>query len=124
MNCNIRNLIYCLRNFFWYDAVNEIVTMFDERAKKRRHRKNQYYRRCLFGINTGNLIGGVIGKTKFIYDVWGDTVNVASRMESTGEAMKIHVTDITYEQVKSAIKYSDRKEIEVKGKDPMTTCYL
>ncbi len=44
------------------------------------------------GINSGSLIAGVIGKTKFIHDIWGDTVNVASRMESSGETSKIHVS--------------------------------
>ena len=73
------------------------------------------------GINTGNLVAGVIGKLKFIYDIWGDTVNVASRMESTGEAMKIHVTETTYNQTKDSFDYSEGIEIEVKGKGKMKT---
>ncbi|MEM9245439.1 MAG: adenylate/guanylate cyclase domain-containing protein, partial [Cyanobacteria bacterium P01_F01_bin.153] len=52
------------------------------------------------GINTGAAIAGVIGKTKFIYDLWGDTVNVASRMESHGEPGRIQVTESTYERLK------------------------
>ena len=57
------------------------------------------------GINSGNLIAGVIGKTKFVYDIWGDTVNVASRMESSGESSKIHVSEFTRQLTKDAIKY-------------------
>ncbi|MCR5698124.1 MAG: adenylate/guanylate cyclase domain-containing protein [Treponemataceae bacterium] len=76
------------------------------------------------GINSGNLVGGVIGKTKFIYDVWGDTVNVASRMESTGEAMKIHITESTYNQIKDEINISDSREMEVKGKGKMNTYFM
>ena len=76
------------------------------------------------GINTGNLVGGVIGKSKFIYDIWGDTVNVASRMESTGEPMKIHVTHSTYLLTKQNFAYSEGVEIEVKGKGMMKTYFL
>jgi DNA-binding transcriptional LysR family regulator len=76
------------------------------------------------GINTGNLVAGVIGKTKFIYDIWGDTVNVASRMESTGEPMKIHVSEETYEQTKEKFVYGNSIDIEVKGKGLMKTYFL
>ncbi|MBP5283310.1 MAG: hypothetical protein J6Y93_01415, partial [Treponema sp.] len=76
------------------------------------------------GINTGNLVAGIIGKSKFIYDVWGDTVNVASRMESTGEPMKIHVTENTYRQTKQEFDYSKGIELAVKGKGMMNTYFL
>ena len=76
------------------------------------------------GINTGNLVAGVIGKSKFIYDIWGDTVNVASRMESTGESMRIHVTESTYQQTKEQFAYSEGIEVEVKGKGMMKTYFL
>ncbi len=76
------------------------------------------------GINTGNLVAGVIGKSKFIYDIWGDTVNVASRMESTGEPMKIHVTETTYLQTQDQFAYSEGIEVEVKGKGKMKTYFL
>ena len=76
------------------------------------------------GINSGNLVAGVIGKSKFIYDIWGDTVNVASRMESTGEPMKIHVTESTYEQTKDLFQYSEGVDLEIKGKGQMKTYFL
>lgn len=76
------------------------------------------------GINTGNLVAGVIGKTKFIYDIWGDTVNVASRMESTGEPMRIHVSENTYEQTKDLFDYGEAVEVAVKGKGDMKTYFL
>ena len=76
------------------------------------------------GINTGDLVAGVIGKSKFIYDIWGDTVNVASRMESTGLPMKIHVSQATYEQTKDSFSYGESIEVEVKGKGKMNTYFL
>ncbi len=75
------------------------------------------------GINSGPLVAGVIGKTKFIYDIWGDTVNVASRMESTGIPMKIHVTEATKAQTSRLFQYSEH-ETDVKGKGMMKTYFL
>lgn len=76
------------------------------------------------GINSGNLIAGVIGKTKFVYDIWGDTVNVASRMESSGETSKIHVSENTMELLKGAVSASAPVEMEIKGKGVMKTFFL
>ena len=76
------------------------------------------------GINSGNLIAGVIGKTKFVYDIWGDTVNVASRMESSGETSKIHVSEFTRNLTRDTIQYSDPVEMEIKGKGVMKTYFL
>jgi PAS domain S-box-containing protein len=76
------------------------------------------------GINTGMVVAGVIGTKKFIYDLWGDAVNIAYRMESTGEAGKIQVTQATYEQLKDKYCLEKRGSIEVKGKGEMTTYWL
>jgi class 3 adenylate cyclase/GAF domain-containing protein len=76
------------------------------------------------GIHTGQAIAGVIGTKKFIYDLWGDTVNVASRMESQGVAGCIQVTEATYQLLKHKYQLKQRSAINVKGKGEMITYLL
>ena len=76
------------------------------------------------GINSGKLIAGVIGKTKFVYDIWGDTVNVASRMESSGETSRIHVSESTMALLKGEIGSVESVDMEIKGKGVMKTYFL
>jgi len=75
------------------------------------------------GIDTGSVVAGVIGQAKFSYDLWGDTVNTASRMESHALAGTIQVTERTYESLKDRFELRRRGAIEVKGKGQMN-CYL
>jgi PAS domain S-box-containing protein len=76
------------------------------------------------GINTGAVIAGVIGKKKFAYDLWGDAVNTASRMESHGLPGKIQVTEVTYQRLHQHYVFEPRGAIEVKGKGTMQTYWL
>ncbi|NER96326.1 MAG: PAS domain S-box protein [Symploca sp. SIO1B1] len=76
------------------------------------------------GINTGPVVAGVIGVSKFIYDLWGDAVNTASRMESHGVAGKIHLTASTYKYLRDKYLFEDRGQITVKGKGEMSTYFL
>ena len=76
------------------------------------------------GINSGPVVAGVIGVSKFTYDLWGDTVNVAARMEVTGVGGCIQVTDVTYELLKDKYVFEKRGVIPVKGKGDMITYWL
>ncbi|MEM9486511.1 MAG: adenylate/guanylate cyclase domain-containing protein, partial [Cyanobacteria bacterium P01_F01_bin.116] len=76
------------------------------------------------GINTGVVVAGVIGTKKFIYDMWGDAVNIASRMESSGKPGKIQVTAATYELLKEKYVLERRGLVKVKGRGDMETYWL
>jgi adenylate cyclase len=76
------------------------------------------------GIHTGPVTAGVIGRKKFAYDIWGDTVNTASRMESQGVAGQIQVTTTTYKRLQNKFSFTERGLVEIKGKGRMQTYFL
>ncbi|HEY0097941.1 MAG TPA: adenylate/guanylate cyclase domain-containing protein [Pyrinomonadaceae bacterium] len=76
------------------------------------------------GINTGPVVAGIIGTSKFIYDLWGDAVNTASRMESHSTPGRIQVTASTFERLRHAYLFEPRGTINVKGKGDMSTYFL
>jgi adenylate cyclase len=95
-------------------AAFEIAAFVDETKKDESNSKLTFDVRI--GINTGPVVAGVVGTKKFAYDIWGDTVNVASRMESMSEGGKINITKNTYELIKSDFECEYRGEIEAKNR--------
>lgn len=80
--------------------------------------------RIRIGISTGLVVAGVIGWKKFAYDLWGDTVNIASRMESHGIPGNIQVSESTYQRLKGIYIFEERGEVEIKGKGKMKAYFL
>ena len=89
---------------------------FVEDEKKRRDSKNKPHFEIRIGVNTGPVVAGIVGIKKFAYDIWGDTVNLAARMESSGEPGKVNVSENTYALVKDRFACTFRGRISAKHK--------
>ena len=89
-----------------------------------RNRKHEIKWRMRVGIHSGPIVAGVVGKKKFRYDLFGDTINTASRMESSGEPGKINISGPTYQLVKNDIDCEYRGEIHAKGKGEMEMYFV
>ena len=105
------------------EAVADIaIDMF--KAIERINHQNASHLQIRIGIHTGPVVAGVIGKNKFNYDLWGDAVNIASRMESQGVPGKIQVSEATYQRLKKSFSLEKRGIVDIKGKGRMTTYFL
>ena len=98
------------------------LAMMDETAAAARETGEKLQIRV--GIHSGDVVAGVIGQRKFAYDIWGDTVNVAARMESTGVAGRIQISPETADLLRGQFELERRGEVEVKGKGLMETWFL
>ena len=90
-------------------------------------RLNQQYNtsvRLRIGICTGPVVAGVIGCRRFAYDLWGETVNLACRLETTGEAGKIQIAESTYERLKHKYQFEPKHTVDVKGHAPLSAYWL
>ena len=103
-------------------AAFEIVQITEEVKIKNQDNIMPYEIRV--GINTGPVVAGVVGTQKFAYDIWGDTVNVAARMETNSETGRINISENTYELIKDEFECEYRGKMKVKNKGMMKMYYV
>ncbi len=89
-----------------------------------RNIKCKYKWEVRLGIHTGQVVGGIIGTKKYIYDIFGDPVNTASRLESNSQTMRIHLSETTYKLVKDKFDFEEQPPLEVKGKGKMKMYFV
>jgi len=101
------------------NAARDIIYYLQERNKK-----SKYKWEVRIGVDTGEVIGGIVGTTKFIYDIFGDPVNTASRLEQNSQIMRIHVSERSYGLVKNKFSFEQQAPLEVKGKGMMQMYFV
>ncbi|RKZ42308.1 MAG: adenylate/guanylate cyclase domain-containing response regulator [Gammaproteobacteria bacterium] len=105
------------------NIINAAIDILEYLTKRNQNMTQEKWK-VRIGIHTGKVIGGVVGIKKYIYDVFGDTINTASRMESNSEQMKINISDTTYRIVKDKFKVTPRVPLSVKGKGKMNMYFI
>ncbi len=100
------------------------IQEFMTRVNRQREKMRLQPWKLRIGLHTGPVMAGVVGKRKFTYDIWGDAVNVAARMEATGEAGRIALSESTYHRVKDQFECEHRGPIEAKNKGLLDTYFL
>jgi class 3 adenylate cyclase len=100
------------------DVVKAAIEIRDfmEKHNLEKESKGEHQFRIRIGIHTGSVVAGIVGVKKFAYDIWGDTVNIAARIESSGEAGKVNISGSTHALIKNQFNFIYRGKIEAKNK--------
>jgi class 3 adenylate cyclase len=104
-------------------AALEMQTFLEEQ-KQERQRLGKPYFEARIGLHTGPVVAGVVGVKKFAYDIWGDTVNTAARVEANGEAGKVNISETTYKLIKYSFECIPRGKVEAKNKGLIDMYYV
>jgi class 3 adenylate cyclase len=99
---------------------------FMQAYKQQRIAEGRHYFVMRTGLHTGPVIAGIVGVKKYAYDIWGDTVNVANRMETSGEVAKVNISQTTYDEIKDAagLRFTPRGAVQVKGKGMLNMYFV
>jgi len=104
-------------------AAMEIQQFIQQHLQQRKSEGKEIFE-IRIGIHTGPVVAGIVGVKKFAYDIWGDTVNIASRMESSGEAGKVNISGSTFELVKDKFNCTHRGKIQAKNKGEIDMYFM
>jgi class 3 adenylate cyclase len=91
---------------------------------KKRNSDSSFKWRTRIGIHSGPVVGGIVGTKKYLYDIFGDTVNTASRLETASEPMKITISEQTYGLTRDIFQFSSRGAVELRGKGSMELYFV
>ncbi len=100
------------------------IQYFMQQRREEKRKTGEDYWQCRLGVNTGDALSAVIGKSKFTYDIWSDTVNTASRMENSGEVGKVNVGQKTYDLIKDFFECEHRGKVAAKGKGELDMYFV
>jgi class 3 adenylate cyclase len=112
-NDNVNHAEQCV------DWANEVIHFLRKRNENRGIKWD-----IRIGIHTGSAVGGIIGKVKKSFDLWGDTINIASRLEKESSVNKINISAYTFEKIRDTYECQYRGKIEIKGKGPLDMYFV